>query len=70
MINITSPKNMNGKTSPGKAKSEFSPVSIKGTRQEIKYAKMIMRFRENKIIMKSLGLPLLYFFFKAGNVES
>ncbi len=47
---------MNGKTSPGKANSEFSPVSIKGTRQVIKYAKIIAIFRETNIFLKSLGL--------------
>ena len=55
---------MNGKTSPGKANSEFSPVSIKGTRQVIKYAKIIAIFRETNIFLKSLGLRCMYFFSK------
>ena len=56
IINIAKAKNINGKTSPGKANSEFSPVSINGTRQVIRYAKIIAIFKDTKILLKSLGL--------------
>jgi hypothetical protein len=64
IIKKTSAKNINGKTSPGKAKNQSSPVLTNGQRHVIRYETITPAFNKINILFKNVGLPAIKFVFK------